>query len=106
MTAAQRDGVLSALADMAADARCPFNECECCAWHDEARAAVAELVEADKEYDAANAAWTEAQVNSTGDENPGGWRKEAAKQWQRFGEASRRRTAALARMDPQPGEGA
>jgi hypothetical protein len=57
--------------------------------------AVLALVEAVREHAAAEAAWREAQVNSTGDESPAAWRKEAEKQWQRLGIATRARDAAL-----------
>lgn len=60
--------------------------------------AVAELIEADREYDEAEFAWREANRNANGDESPGAWRKEEQKQWGRFSNAASRRTAALARF--------
>lgn len=57
---------------------------------------LSELIAADVACDKAETAWDEAMVNATGDENPGWWRKEAQRRWQKLGKEKRRRSAALA----------
>lgn len=56
---------------------------------------VTELLAADDECDQCEAAWHEAQTNSSGDESPGWWEKEAKRRWQKLGRARKRRAAAI-----------
>lgn len=62
---------------------------------------VRELVEADRAYDKAEAAWDEALRNNATDYGEvGSSTRTVDRAWQRLGKAARRRSAALAKFHP------
>ncbi|KGQ19869.1 hypothetical protein LF41_2376 [Lysobacter dokdonensis DS-58] len=84
--------VLAVLRDLKMDALCPLPNCAACAKQNEAVTAIAELLAADREYDAAHFAWDAVPARLPDDS---GYDYDSPK-WHRLTAANERRAEALA----------